>query len=242
VVPVIGENNERDGNGDETSCIIIFVKFPEPGKVKTRLSPPLTPEQAAELYRCMVLDHLDTLDSLDIPTRIFFTPADSRERCKEWLGADLTYLPQEGGDLGERMANAFTTIFEKGYDRVVLVGSDIPQLTTMVFIEAFEALESHDAVIGPTMDGGYYLIGFREETFLPEVFEGISWSSENVFDETTHILSNNVQTAHLLSPLNDIDTIQDLNELSEHSANSPFLRSQTLKHFHSIFHSGNDFK
>jgi rSAM/selenodomain-associated transferase 1 len=126
------------------------------------------------------------------------------------MGRDYLYMPQQGVDLGERMKNGFTEAFDSGFKRVLLIGSDIPGLPLEFIEEAFASLKEKDAVIGPSLDGGYYLIGFRDEKFSPQVFKGILWSTERVFEETMKILEREGLTIHTLKPLRDIDTIDDL--------------------------------
>jgi glycosyltransferase A (GT-A) superfamily protein (DUF2064 family) len=100
--------------------------------------------------------------------------------------------------------------YTMGFKRVVLIGSDIPDLSLEFIEEAFTSLKEKDAVIGPSLDGGYYLIGFKDQTFSSEVFKGIPWSTERVFEKTREILEREGRTVHFLKPLRDIDTIQDL--------------------------------
>jgi len=122
-------------------------------------------------------------------------------------------MPQHGRDLGERMKNGFLDGFAKGYKRVVLIGSDIPDLPKNSIEEAFQSLEETDAVIGPAFDGGYYLIGFRQSAFSSQVFEEINWGTATVFDETMKKLKRLRRSVHTLPRLRDIDTVEDLNHL-----------------------------
>jgi rSAM/selenodomain-associated transferase 1 len=119
-------------------------------------------------------------------------------------------MPQAGEDLGERMKNGFVEALSMNFKRVVLIGSDIPDLPLEFIEEAFTSLQEKDAVIGPALDGGYYLIGFKKETFSPRVFEGIHWSTESVFEKTLKVLQQEGLTVHTLQPLRDIDTVEDL--------------------------------
>lgn len=123
-------------------------------------------------------------------------------------------MPQRGENLGERMENCFTEAFTMNFKRVVLVGSDIPSLPLDFIEEAFVSLKENDVVIGPSLDGGYYLIGFKDKTFSSQVFKGIPWSTEKVFEQTMKILEREGLTVHSLKPLRDIDTIEDLRNLS----------------------------
>ena len=136
------------------------------------------------------------------------------------MGEDYLYMPQKGEDLGERMRNGFIQTFAEGFKRVILIGSDIPGLPLEFIEEAFTSLRDKDAVIGPSLDGGYYLIGFRNKTFSPKVFEGIPWSTEKVFEETMKVLEKERLTVHTLPRWRDIDTIEDLKNLPGRSTNS----------------------
>ena len=132
------------------------------------------------------------------------------ESLKAWLGEDYLYMPQQGENLGERMKNAFTEALAMNFKRVVLIGSDIPSLPLEFIEEAFISLEKKDVVIGPSADGGYYLVGFRDKKFSPRAFKGIPWSTERVFEETMKIFEHEGLTVHTLKMLRDIDTVQDL--------------------------------
>jgi rSAM/selenodomain-associated transferase 1 len=149
----------------------------------------------------------------DFPFYICFYPNNALKGLKEWLGDQHHYIPQKGKDLGERMSNAFRKAFDTGFKRVVLVGSDIPDLPLEVIEEAFISLKEEDAAIGPAYDGGYYLIGFKEKTFSPQVFERMAWGTERVFEDTMKVLKNLNQRVHTLPYLRDIDTVDDLKNI-----------------------------
>jgi glycosyltransferase A (GT-A) superfamily protein (DUF2064 family) len=112
------------------------------------------------------------------------------------------------------MRNAFIEAFEMGFRRVVLIGSDIPDLPLDFIEEAFTSLKESDVVIGPAYDGGYYLIGFKDKTFSPQIFEGITWGTKNVFDQTMKKLKRSRRVVHILPYHRDIDTMDDLRNLS----------------------------
>ena len=137
------------------------------------------------------------------------------------LGPEYRYLPQRGRDLGERMKNGFLDTFTRGFEKVVLIGSDIPDLPLSFVEEAFTSLSEMDAVIGPSFDGGYYLIGFTKGAFLPRVFEGIAWGTEKVFKSTIQILTDEKRKLYVLPRWRDIDTIEDLKDLSTPPFNIP---------------------
>jgi glycosyltransferase A (GT-A) superfamily protein (DUF2064 family) len=132
--------------------ILLFVKYPEPGKVKTRLEPFLGSDCAARLYECFVLDLLETLKGTGFALRIVYDPPEKREEIALLFGEHYDYRPQEGADLGERMKNAFLSCFAEGVTAAVLLGSDLPDLSAIVLEEAFSALEDSDGVLGrPSM-------------------------------------------------------------------------------------------
>lgn len=215
-------------NRDSKNCILFFVKYPAPGKVKTRLAEQIGPDIAADLYRNFVADTLATLESLDVNFKIVFDPPDSKDQFQYWLGEKHCYTPQIGVDLGQRMKNAFPQTFDDGFDNVVVIGSDSPDLPAEYLDLAFGALETNDVTVGPSSDGGYYLIGFTKNSFLPEAFEQISWSSDKAFEQTIDILQKNKQKLFLLPQWHDVDTFTDLKSLLQRNGNSAFSKSATM--------------
>jgi rSAM/selenodomain-associated transferase 1 len=195
-------------------CLLFFVKYPEKGRVKSRLASVIGDEPAAKLYRDFIIQMLSTLKTGDFPLYICFYPKNAIKALREWLGGQYHYIPQKGEDLGERMRSAFTEAFKIGFRRVVLIGSDIPDLPLEFVEEAFTSLKIIDAVIGPALDGGYYLIGFKDRTFSPQVFNGMTWGTETVFDETMQALNKLRRKVHTLPYQRDIDTVADLRILS----------------------------
>jgi rSAM/selenodomain-associated transferase 1 len=189
------------------------VKNPERGKVKSRLAAVVGNESAVNVYKNIVDRMLSTLKERTFPLYICFSPKNAQKSVKNWLGRDYRYIPQNGKDLGERMRNGFIEGFAMGHKRVVLIGSDIPDLQLHFIEQAFASLRKKDAVIGPAYDGGYYLIGFKNKTFSPQVFEGIAWGRETVFDETIKKLKRVRRAVHTLPSLRDIDTAEDLKRL-----------------------------
>jgi rSAM/selenodomain-associated transferase 1 len=191
-------------------CLLFFVKNPEAGKVKTRLASAVGDRMAVRLYKRFVLEMLATLNKGTFLFYICFHSGDDLKDLKNWLGGHYLYMRQIGDNLGERMKNAFVEAFSMKFKRAVLIGSDIPGLPLEFIEEAFKSLEEKDVVIGPSFDGGYYLIGFRDKTFSPRAFEKIRWSTSRVFEETMKILEHEGLTVHTLQPRRDIDTIEDL--------------------------------
>jgi len=196
-------------------CLLFFVKNPERGKVKSRLAAVIGKEAAVRLYKNLVAQMLSTLKGGSFPKFICFFPKTAQKPIENWLGGGYRYLPQKGKDLGERMRNSFIGGFAMGFKRVVLIGSDIPELPLGSIEEAFTSLNKGDVVIGPAYDGGYYLIGFKDKTFSPQVFEGIAWGTRNVFSETVKKLRRSGREMHILPYQKDIDTAKDLKYLRD---------------------------
>jgi rSAM/selenodomain-associated transferase 1 len=192
------------------SCILFFVKHPVKGEVKRRLAAELGETIAAELYTCFILDMLATLDTCEALCMICFYPGGAGKKFHDWLGARYHYLPQEGKDLGERMKNGFIKAFGMTYEHVILIGSDIPDLPRSLLKEAIRALKNNDAVLGPAHDGGYYLIGFRKSSFIPEVFDKMKWGENSVLSRTLNRLNQRGCRVHLLPAWHDVDTPHDI--------------------------------
>jgi rSAM/selenodomain-associated transferase 1 len=209
-------------------CVLFFVKYPKRGQVKKRLALKLGEDVVVELYRNFVLDSLLTLEECGIQFLVCFYPPNSKEKFVNWLGRKYLYLPQKGSDLGRRMRNSFISAFNNNFNRVVTLGSDIPDLPSNFIKDAFLALETHEVVIGPSFDGGYYLIGFRKDTFLPEAFDGINWGTQSVFQETLTVLQGAGYKIHIHPKWSDIDTYADLNHLVERNQNTEFRYSRTF--------------
>jgi hypothetical protein len=194
-----------------TALLIIFAKEPRPGRVKTRLSPPLSPEEAAQLYHSFLQDILEEMARVPaVRLALAFSPpgAEGFFQNQAFSGADL--FPQEGADLGERMIRAFTRSFDEGFGPVLLRGSDVPDLTAAVVSEAREVLAAGQAevALGPCPDGGYYLVGLSEPQ--PQLFQGPAWSSGTVLTDTLRLASQWGLRVHLLPSWTDIDTSADL--------------------------------
>jgi rSAM/selenodomain-associated transferase 2/rSAM/selenodomain-associated transferase 1 len=192
--------------------IIIFGRYPVPGKVKTRLIPALGPVGAAELQRQLTEKALETVRrfaaSHGAEVEISFADG-SGQQMRRWLGSGVIFSKQGPGDLGERMHSAFANAFQRGYRRVVLVGTDIPALTSDHLAQAFRALEKHDIVFGPSTDGGYWLIGSRQPA---DVFRNVAWGTARVLEETLALAKSQGLKIDQLQPLTDIDTEADLTQ------------------------------
>lgn len=199
-------------------ALIIFAKAPEPGRVKTRLCPPLTSDEAATLHGSFVLDTLERTkaaiakERLAVDRYIACLPSASLVFFKileERHGVRL--LNQVGDDLGQRMHHAFTDLFGRGYRQVFIVGTDVPTLPLSVYHQALSLIASHDLVLGPASDGGYYLIGLKRP--VPELFTDVPWSTANVFAATCRNASALGLTVGLLKEWRDIDVPEDLGAL-----------------------------
>ena len=196
--------------------LIVFTRYPEPGKTKTRLIPCLGPEGAAGLQRRMTEHLLSTVDRLasDEAVNVEVRYAGgSGKLMKNWLGPGFTFIPQGRGALDRRMGSAFAAAFNSGARRVIIIGTDIPDISTGILIRAFDSLKHSDLVFGPAADGGYYLIGMHAGSFrraLPALFTGIDWGSATVLNRSLKIAESCGLTVKLLEELQDVDRPEDL--------------------------------
>ncbi len=185
-------------------AILFFVKYPTPGKVKTRLAKTVGFDKAARIYRQLAEENFAVLKSVDEADLIvMFDPPEDEPQVKQWLKEADYYFPQQGLDLGARLSQAFLNAFDNGYQRVIVVGSDILGLTAEIIEQSFVSLATFDIVIGPAHDGGYYLLGSHQH--YPQLFSGISWSTEKVFHETCQIIKSKMLACHILQTLKDLD-------------------------------------
>jgi hypothetical protein len=194
-----------------TALLIIFAKEPRPGHVKTRLSPFLSPEAAAQLYHNFLLDILEEMDRVqEVRLALAFSPPEAQDFFQALASPGMDIFSQEGSDLGERMARACAWGFGAGYNPVLLRGSDTPDLPAAVVSEAREVLAAghSQVVLGPATDGGYYLVGLTRPQ--PNLFQGPSWSSSTVLKSTLKVARQQNLTVHLLPTWSDIDTFADL--------------------------------
>ncbi len=188
----------------------LFFKTPVPGRVKTRLSPPLPPVDAARLYEAFLLDSIRVCRRIETAHTVLFDSADSDEKWSN-LPADLPCLPQSGGDLGERMTAAFRELLGSGARKAVLVGSDSPTLPGEYLEAAFRQLDRSDLVLGPATDGGYYLIGLTRDP--GDLFTGMSWSVATVLETTEERARRMGWDVSRTSLWYDVDNFDDLQRL-----------------------------
>lgn len=195
--------------------LILFTRYPQPGKAKTRLIPALGAAGAADLHRQMVEQTLAEIKQLQelvqLSVEIWFAAtedtAQTQRQMQDWLG-DWDYSPQSNGDLGQQLIAANQMAFNSGMQQVITIGSDCPGLKAGLMQQAFGLLNQHDLVLGPAQDGGYYLIGLRRH--LPELFCNITWSSERVLQQTVEIASGLGLSVAYLETLADVDRPEDL--------------------------------
>ncbi|MCK5706415.1 MAG: TIGR04282 family arsenosugar biosynthesis glycosyltransferase [Candidatus Aureabacteria bacterium] len=195
----------------QENALIIFVKYPESGLVKTRLAKTIGKDEAAQFYRILVENILENCISKDYRTIIFYSGNCEANDLMNWLGKDLDYIAQVGGSIGERMFSAFRGVFQKEAGKVVLIGSDCLFVNAKVVQQAFKELEKVHVTIGPSKDGGYYLLGLSR--LQEEIFNGIDWSTDKVMEQTKQTL-NRVGVAYsLIDEYFDIDTFEDIERL-----------------------------
>lgn len=191
--------------------VVVMAKEPTPGKVKTRMTPPLTPFQAAELYRCFLQDRLRAMERLeDLDIAVAYAPARARPFFEDFCRGRIELLAQEGKDLGEKMHRIFQKKLPQGYAAVAVTGSDSPDLPNRLILESFDWLLQKDAdlVLGPCPDGGYYLIALKKP--YPELFRKIPWSTGRVLAATLEEARRLGLATGMLSPWNDLDRVEDL--------------------------------
>jgi rSAM/selenodomain-associated transferase 1 len=196
-------------------ALLIFMRTPQPGKVKTRLARSLGNEKAAEFYRLCTDATLKEIGQLsqEVDKYISFTEPSDKYEMKRLTGLGFKVAVQEGESLGQRLCNAFGRVLENGAQRVVIVASDVPDLSASIMTDAISSLDNSDVVIGPCYDGGYYLIGMKE--LHEELFNGISWGTERVYQQTLDAAKENGLTVNQLPILMDIDTEADLHQWSQ---------------------------
>jgi uncharacterized protein len=209
---IVGDRGSGKG-GDGRPVIAIMAKAPRAGAVKTRLCPPLSPEDAAELYRAFLTDKVEQVRGVAAARgAIVYTPDEGRGFF-ESLAPDFVLIPQHGSDLGVRLVTSFEWFFAEGYPAAVVVDSDSPTLPREFLLQAVDLMASPDVdvVLGPSADGGYYLIGLR--VARPELFSHMPWSTPRLFAETAGRARQLGLRVASLPPWFDVDTALDLERL-----------------------------
>jgi rSAM/selenodomain-associated transferase 1 len=190
--------------------LALFAKFWEPGKVKTRLAATTGPKAAAGVYRVFLQTLLRRFDQQADERTIVYAPRDQTKPFEAISQNHWTLHPQLDGDLGNRLTDFSRSVFDRhdGQVKTVIIGSDCLDLDQDLVEQAFEALNEADVVLGPCLDGGYYLVGMSK--FCPEIFEAIDWSTEAVYPQTLQRVSDNNYSLIILPTLNDVDDMNDL--------------------------------
>lgn len=207
---------------------LLFAKYPERGRVKKRLARHLPKDFVVELYRNFVHDSIACVRLAGLPPVVCVDPPGAIDNFRVWLGEELTYIPQRGGDLGDRLRNGFVDIFDRAFSSAIALGTDSPDLPPFLLEEARDGLKANDVVIGPAEDGGYYLIGFKRAAFVPYAFVGIRWSTDSVMRDTKARLLKAGCSPHILPMWHDVDVPGDLFRLVE-STNTSFAGSRTAR-------------
>jgi uncharacterized protein len=190
--------------------LLIFIKNPEPGKVKTRLAKTVGKNKAYQVYLDLLSHSITVAKKVDSVRQVWYSSFIDRD--DEIAENTFQKFIQKGSDLGERMEYAFAQGFKNGYEKIVIIGSDCPGITASIIEDAYKMLDDCDVVLGPSEDGGYYLLGMRQ--FNPELFSNIEWSTERVLQQTGFAIQKKGLAWHQLPVLNDIDTEEDLRKSS----------------------------
>lgn len=188
------------------AALIIFVRNPEAGKVKTRIAHASSPAFALRVYEKLLQHTREIANAVSCIKYLFYT--DSANTKDAWPNNVYKKYVQYEGDLGERMKHAFQTVFVNGHSHAVIIGSDCPGLQPTHIKEAIDALDTHDIVIGPSTDGGYYLLGMKQ--VHEQLFRNKSWSTADVLTQTLSDLQTLNLSCHLLEALTDVDEVKDI--------------------------------
>jgi uncharacterized protein len=209
----------------KNNAFILFLRYPELGAIKTRLAETLGDDLTYELYCSFLADISVMVREINAETIIVYSGAN---------GVSFPYFPgieclhQRGNNIGERMQGAFIDILAKGFERCVLIGSDSPDIPAALVNDAFNKLDSADIILGPSSDGGYYLIGCKRQSVFPSIFDGINWSTSEVFTETIKRITEAGLKFALLQQWSDIDEFDDLKIFYQRNINRS-VTSQVMK-------------
>ena len=190
--------------------LILFLKYPEKGRVKTRLDKDIGNEKALLIYKKLVSKILNQIDSNNYNISIYYFPENKKNEVKKWINLpNIKYLPQSGDDLGARMLNAFKDSISLKYTKTVIIGTDCLEINDNIISKSFYLLDDSNLVLGPATDGGYYLIGLK--AVVETIFQDIHWSTEKVLKQTINKAKEIKLSYKFLDFLSDIDTLEDLN-------------------------------
>lgn len=202
-------NKMKDFN---KKAVIIFAKYPENGKVKTRLASTLGERFATDFYKvCAEHTFKEILKVNKNSTRhfLFYSDKNDRGKIKKWTHSNFLLFNQQGKDLGDKMFNAFQSVFKNGVSKSIIIGTDLPDISSYIINDAFELLNESDVVLGPATDGGYYLLGMKK--IIKELFLDLPWSTDKLFRQTLEVINKLNLQVSILPELSDIDTESDLN-------------------------------
>lgn len=191
--------------------VVLMLKAPQPGTVKTRLAADIGPAEAARVYRVLAERQLAAIPP-DWPVEVHFAPAEAAAEMRAWLGPRPALFAQAEGNLGERLTQAVADAFSRRAPAALIIGGDCPELDAPTLLAAAETLRRHPLVLGPATDGGYYLIGLTQP--LPTLFADIPWSTERVLAATLRQAATLKLGVHLLPAKGDVDTLDDLQRYS----------------------------
>lgn len=214
-------------------AIILMTKAPIPGKSKTRLHSHLLPDMCARLQEAFIKDMGILLNQLPYHQFVSYTPAGSEEYFKKEVPVRGGYFPQPEGDLGQRMLFSIEKVWKQGFSPIIVIGSDLPTLQPIVFQRALTLLKQSDVCLGPTFDGGYYLIGLHKP--IRSLFDQVPWSGSEVFSTTLRRSEEEHLKATSLDCLSDIDIWEDLSALYQQLDSSSIIPSNTSKILQEIF-------
>lgn len=190
-------------------ALAVFARAPVRGAVKRRLAGEVGAATAADVYRRIGRQVIDAVAGSGYQTTVWFTPATERRLVQDWLGdaGRLDFRPQSSGPLGTRLRHTFARHFAQGGGPIIVIGTDCPGIDRRLILDAFGNLATRDVVLGPALDGGYYLVGLKRPR--PELFRGISWSTPAVLAQTRARARALGLAVGLLQPLRDVDTARD---------------------------------
>ena len=214
---------------NDQNNVIVFCKYPVEGKVKTRIANTMGNEFAVKLYKIFAEHTFQELLKTDsVFPYLFFKGKEDRGKIEDWTGREFLLETQEGDDLGERMYNAFKKVIDRGSAKTIIVGTDIPDVSSDIIRKAFQALDNSDIVIGPSNDGGYYLLGMKK--LYKGLFSGIEWSGNSVLSATLDKINSLNLSYSILPELIDIDTEDDLKKwLAKYSDENTYSIKATIR-------------
>ncbi len=190
--------------------LLIFIKNPHPGKVKTRLGKSIGHTAAVAVYKKLLARTRQAALEVDCTRYLYYGDYINPE--DEWPGSSFEKRLQVKGDLGDRMRHAFASGFEEGYERILIIGSDCPEMNAPLIEQAFETLKEKEVVLGPALDGGYYLLGMNR---YHNLFDDVAWSTDTVFETTLQKIKRSGASFDTMPQMSDLDTIEDLKKYPE---------------------------